>query len=205
MTDGQFEIQTFAAGEIVPGGQVLDAVQNGTVEMGHTASYYYVGKNPAFAFGTTVPFMLNARQQNAWFDQGGGNELLDAFFETPRLATAILWAASRDEAMVVEHLVRLGRRDADKRLAHFLLELWSRLTLVGMADRSGYACPLTQFHLADALGLTSVHINRTLRKLREAGLASMRAGRVEIMNLDGLIKLADFDPAYLDQTGPLLV
>ena len=81
MTDGQFEIQTFAAGEIVPGGQVLDAVQNGTVEMGHTASYYYVGKNPAFAFGTTVPFMLNARQQNAWFDQGGGNQLLDAFFE----------------------------------------------------------------------------------------------------------------------------
>ncbi|MCF7701920.1 helix-turn-helix domain-containing protein [Loktanella sp. M215] len=69
--------------------------------------------------------------------------------------------------MVVEHLVRLGRRDADKRLAHFLLELWSRLTFVGMADRTGYACPLTQFHLADALGLTSVHINRSLRRLRE--------------------------------------
>ncbi len=60
-------------------------------------------------------------------------DLLDAFSKTPRLATAILWAASRDEAMVVEHLVRLGSRDADKRLAHFLLELLSRLTLVGMA------------------------------------------------------------------------
>ena len=81
MTDGQFEIQSFAAGEIVPGGQVLDAVQNDTVEMGHTAAYYYVGKDPAFAFGTTVPFMLNARQQNAWFAIGGGNELLDTFFE----------------------------------------------------------------------------------------------------------------------------
>ncbi len=132
-------------------------------------------------------------------------DLLDAFSETPRLDTAILWAASRDEAMVVEHLVRLGSRDAYKRLAHFLLELVSRLTLVGMADRSGYACPLTQFHLADALGLTSVHVNRTLRKLREAGLVVMREGRVEIMDLDGIIKLADFDPAYLNQTGPLLV
>ncbi len=132
-------------------------------------------------------------------------DLLGAFSETPRLATAILWAASRDEAMVVEHLVRLGRREADKRLAHFLLELLSRLTLVGMADRSGYACPLTQYHLADALGLTSIHVNRTLRKLREAGLVNMREGRVEIMDLDGLVKLAEFDPAYLDQTGPLLM
>ncbi|TFF19688.1 ABC transporter substrate-binding protein [Jiella endophytica] len=81
MTDGAFEIQPFAAGEIVPGGQVLDAVQSDTVEMGHTAAYYYVGKDPTFAFGTTVPFMLNARQQNAWFYRGGGNELLDKFFE----------------------------------------------------------------------------------------------------------------------------
>jgi DNA-binding transcriptional regulator LsrR (DeoR family) len=62
-----------------------------------------------------------------------------------------------------------------------------------------------QFHLADALGLTCVHVNRTLRKLREAGLVSVREGRVEIMDLDGLIKLAEFDPAYLDQTGPLLM
>ena len=80
ITDGQFDIQVFAAGEIVPGGQVLDAVQNNTVELGHTASYYYVGKNPAFAFGTAVPFGLNARQENAWFYEGGGNELLNAFF-----------------------------------------------------------------------------------------------------------------------------
>ncbi|MCF7702307.1 helix-turn-helix domain-containing protein [Loktanella sp. M215] len=55
------------------------------------------------------------------------------------------------------------------------------------------------------LGLTSVHVNRTLRKLREAGLVTMREGRVEIMDLDGLVKLAEFDPAYLDQTGPLLM
>ena len=56
MTDNKFQIQTFAAGEIVPGLQVLDAVQNGTVEMGHTAPYYYFGKDPTFTFGSSVPF-----------------------------------------------------------------------------------------------------------------------------------------------------
>ncbi|WP_102958675.1 TRAP transporter substrate-binding protein [Mangrovicella endophytica] len=79
-SDGQFEIQLFAAGEIVPGGQVLDAVAGGTVEMGHTASYYYWGKDPAFALGTAVPFGLNARQINAWFYEGGGNDLMNEFF-----------------------------------------------------------------------------------------------------------------------------
>jgi TRAP-type mannitol/chloroaromatic compound transport system substrate-binding protein len=80
MTDGNFQIRTFAAGEIVPGLQVLDAVQNNTVEMGHTASYYYVGKDPTFTFDTTVPFGLNTRQQNAWYLHGGGMELMREFF-----------------------------------------------------------------------------------------------------------------------------
>ncbi|RDJ22898.1 ABC transporter substrate-binding protein [Bosea caraganae] len=80
-TDGKFQIQVFAAGEIVPALQASDAVTNGTVEMCHTASYYYVGKDPTFAFGTAVPFGLNARQQNAWFYHGGGNELLNEFYK----------------------------------------------------------------------------------------------------------------------------
>ena len=66
MTDGRFQIQAFAAGEIVPGLQAADAVTNGTVEMAHTASYYFWGKDPTFAFGTAVPFGLNSRMQNAW-------------------------------------------------------------------------------------------------------------------------------------------
>src|SRR6266481_6084301 len=65
-TDNKFQIQVFAAGEIVPGLQAADAVTNGTVEMCHTASYYYVGKDPTFAFGAAVPFGLNSRMQNAW-------------------------------------------------------------------------------------------------------------------------------------------
>jgi len=81
-TDNKFQIQVFAAGEIVPGLQVLDAVQNGTVEMGHTATYYYFGKDPAFTFGTALPFGLNTRQQNAWQFQGGGMELINDFLKT---------------------------------------------------------------------------------------------------------------------------
>jgi TRAP-type mannitol/chloroaromatic compound transport system substrate-binding protein len=77
ITDNKFQIQLFAAGEIVPGLQVLDAVQAGTVEMGSTAAYYYFGKDPAFTFGTALPFGLNARQMNAWQNFGGGNELMN--------------------------------------------------------------------------------------------------------------------------------
>ena len=77
MTDNGFQIQVFAAGEIVPGLQVLDAVQNGTVEMGNTALYYYWGKDPAFTFGTALPFGLNSRQMNSWLRFGGGSELLN--------------------------------------------------------------------------------------------------------------------------------
>ena len=81
MTDNKFQIQVFAAGEIVPGLQALDATSNGTVEMCHTVSYYYVGKDPTFAIFASVPFGLNARQQNSWLYQGGGNELANEFFK----------------------------------------------------------------------------------------------------------------------------
>ena len=80
-TGGKFQIQVFAAGEIVPGLQVLDAVQNGTVQAGHTAPYYYWGKDPAFALDTAVPFSLNARQTNAWQIFGGGLELFRDFYK----------------------------------------------------------------------------------------------------------------------------
>ncbi len=98
-TDGNFQIQVFAAGELVPGLQAADAVTNGTLEMCHTAPYYYVGKDPTFAFGTAVPFGLNSRQENAWFYHGGGLDLLNAFFakhniySLPGGNTAPRWAA----------------------------------------------------------------------------------------------------------------
>jgi TRAP-type mannitol/chloroaromatic compound transport system substrate-binding protein len=79
-TDNKFQVQVFAAGEIVPAFAAADAVQNGTVEMCHTSSYYYFGKDPTFAFGTAVPFGLNARMQNAWMIHGGGIELMNEFY-----------------------------------------------------------------------------------------------------------------------------
>src|SRR5256884_202357 len=77
ITDNKFQIQAFAAGEIVPGLQVLDAVSNGTVEMGNTALYYYWGKNPAFTFGTSLPFGLNTRSHISWLRFGGGMDMLN--------------------------------------------------------------------------------------------------------------------------------
>jgi TRAP-type mannitol/chloroaromatic compound transport system substrate-binding protein len=86
-TDGKFNIQIFAAGEIVPGLQAADAVANGSVEMAHTACYYYIGQDPAFALGTAIPFGLNARMTNAWFESGG-TDLINEFL-APRSLYAL--------------------------------------------------------------------------------------------------------------------
>ncbi len=85
LTGDKFQIRAFAAGEIVPGLQVLDAVSQGTVECGHSASYYYVGKNLAFAFDTCLPFGLTARMQNAWMYAGGGLKLTRELFREHNL------------------------------------------------------------------------------------------------------------------------
>ncbi|MGL4321174.1 MAG: TRAP transporter substrate-binding protein [Paracoccaceae bacterium] len=84
-TDGNFTIQPFPAGEIVPMPEAADAVAAGTVEMTHTASYYYWGKNAAYALGTAVPFGLNARGINAWYYHGGGIDMMNKFYNTQGL------------------------------------------------------------------------------------------------------------------------
>ena len=80
-TDNKFQIQTFAGGEIVPALQALDATSNGTVEMGHTASYYYFGKDPTFAFGASVAFGPNQRLNQGWWYNGGGQAVLNEFYK----------------------------------------------------------------------------------------------------------------------------
>lgn len=80
LTGGRFQITPRAAGELAGGTQVLDVVEQGSVPGGHTASYYYVGKSPATAFGTALPFGLTARQQNAWLFEGGGLQLMQDFY-----------------------------------------------------------------------------------------------------------------------------
>jgi TRAP-type mannitol/chloroaromatic compound transport system substrate-binding protein len=80
-TGGKFQIQVFAAGEIVPGAGLLDAVKDNTVQLGHGPSYYWVGKDPSFSFDSGMPFGLNARQHTGWLYEGGGMPLLREFFK----------------------------------------------------------------------------------------------------------------------------
>lgn len=117
----------------------------------------------------------------------------------PRIARALLWGTLVDEATLREWLVNLGGRDALARTAHLLCELQMRLSHVGLATAAGYALPLTQVDLADALGLTPVHVNRVLRRLREQGCATVRDQRIEIADLAALRAVAEFDPHYMHE------
>ena len=121
-----------------------------------------------------------------------GHRMLQLLNDFPRLGAAFLWAASRDEAMVVEHLVNIGRRNAQERTAHFFMELAERLMLVGLATETEFQCPLNQYVIADALGLSAIHVNRVLRELRELNLLTVKTGKVIIHDLPGLRKLAGY-------------
>jgi CRP-like cAMP-binding protein len=117
--------------------------------------------------------------------------------EHPHLARMFWFMTNVDAAIHREWVLSLGRRSALSRVAHLFCELRARLGVVGLADETGYQLPLTQVDLAECLGLTSVHINRTLKELRERGLVEFRGGRVAIRDLKGLERVAEFDPAYL--------
>ena len=89
LTEGRFTIRSFAGGEIVPALQVLDAVQAGTVECGHTLTSFFIGKNPAYAFDAGIAFGLNTRQQNAWMYYGGGKELIQGLFKKDNIVPLV--------------------------------------------------------------------------------------------------------------------
>ena len=115
----------------------------------------------------------------------------------PHLTRVYWFATNLDAAIHREWQLSLGRRTAISRLAHLFCELHVRLRLVGLADELEYDLALTQGELSECLGLTSVHINRTLRELREAGLMEFRGSRVVLSDLAGLRRVAEFNPAYL--------
>ncbi|HVH77867.1 MAG TPA: Crp/Fnr family transcriptional regulator [Stellaceae bacterium] len=117
----------------------------------------------------------------------------------PRLAAVIFWSLSCEAAIYAEHLIGVGRRSALERVAHFLLEMLTRLQAIGLADERSYRLPLTQELLADALGLSVQYVNLTLRQLREEGLASVERHQVTILNPDGLAALADFQRTYINR------
>lgn len=117
--------------------------------------------------------------------------------EHPHLTRLYWFSTNLDAAIHREWEVSLGRRSALSRLANLFCEMHVRLGLVGLAEETGYALPLTQEDLAECLGLTGVHTNRTLKELRERGLVEFRSGRVQLHDLPGLKRVAEFDPAYL--------
>jgi CRP-like cAMP-binding protein len=117
--------------------------------------------------------------------------------EHPHLTRVYWFGTNLDAAIHREWEVSLGRRSAISRMAHLFCELQVRLGVVGLADESGYELRLTQTDLAECLGLTSVHVNRTLKELREQGLVEFRGGRVDISDVAGLRRVAEFDPSYL--------
>lgn len=119
----------------------------------------------------------------------------------PALARALWWATLVDKAILREWLLNNGQREAEQRIAHLLCELHLRLMTVGLVDEGRFALPITQAEIGDALGLTSIHVNRTLQVLRSAGLISLKSRELLINDIDELRTFAGFNPNYLHLTG----
>ncbi len=117
--------------------------------------------------------------------------------EQPHLLRMLWLSTLIDSAIQRERMLSVGRRSAVARVAHLMCELYTRLSLVNQVDGINFALPITQMDIADATGLTSVHVNRMLREIRDRGLMTFRNATVEIHDLPGLEQLADFDRSYL--------
>jgi CRP-like cAMP-binding protein len=123
------------------------------------------------------------------------DSMMAMFREHPELAIQMAGITARDEAVAHDHMTSLGRRPAKERIAHLFLELHQRLAARGpVNERAGIPVPLKQEHIADAVGLTTIHVNRTLRTLREGGLAVLRGGMLRILDREALVNLTGFRP-----------
>lgn len=124
-------------------------------------------------------------------------DMLALMADNPAIERALWWATLVDEAVLREWLTSMGQRDALARLAHLLSELWMRMDTVGLIADECFSMPLTQTDLADALGLTPVHVNRLLQKLRALDFITLERKRLTIHDVRGLMRLSHFDPNYL--------
>jgi CRP-like cAMP-binding protein len=126
-------------------------------------------------------------------------------FDRPAVGSAMWYDTLVDASIFREWTLNVGRRDARTRTAHMLCEFALRLEMAGLGQRCNYELPMTQEQLADALGLTSVHTNRTLMSLGEDNLISRTHRMVQVNDWPGLMKAGDFDPSYLHLKGDLAV
>ena len=130
-------------------------------------------------------------------------EMLDVLNRFPRVERAMMWATLVDEATLREWLLNVGQRSALQRIAHLFCELCVRLRVVHSVDGAQtFALPLTQTELADTTGMTTVHVNRSLQRLRKNGLIATRRGKLTILDFHRLAEMAEFSPAYLHVGGP---
>ncbi|MEL6288598.1 MAG: Crp/Fnr family transcriptional regulator [Pseudomonadota bacterium] len=123
--------------------------------------------------------------------------IIDVYQRYPVIASGLDWSTVREMNILSEHNISLGARHAPHRIAHFCLELWCRLMLIGEADQSGFDHALTQEQLADTMGLSVVHTNKMLRQLNDMKLINWGRNRVEFTDIDGAFEYADFDPRFL--------
>jgi len=123
--------------------------------------------------------------------------------EQPLIAEALWRETLIDAAVFREWIVNVGRRPADSRMAHFIAEVGKRLEAIGLATADQYELPMTQIDMADALGLSPVHVNRVIQELRRSGVLELRKHSVSIRDLPRLMQLADFDDLYLHQSPAL--
>lgn len=119
----------------------------------------------------------------------------------PRVGAALFWSVALEESALRERIVGLGRRSAEERMAHLFVELIERQRSGGRDDDGVYVLPLTQTHVADAMGLSLVHVNRVMRSLAQRGLIRIRPGRLSIVDEPGLRRISDFDGAFLHRDG----
>jgi CRP-like cAMP-binding protein len=126
------------------------------------------------------------------------HEALKAITEKHPHLTRVYWFLTNlDAAIHRERMLSLGARSAIGRIAHLFCELYARLEIVGLTQGRSYELPLTQMELSECHGLTSVHVNRTLQELRRRGVIQLEGGRLEILDLEQLQSIAEFEPAYL--------
>lgn len=128
-------------------------------------------------------------------------KMLDLLEHSPALTRALWWSTLTDEAVLREWLVNMGQRDAYERIAHLLAELWLRLRMVGGTTGEAFDLPLTQTDLGDTLGLTPVHVNRMLQRLRQEELIDLSRGRLHILDVPRLMAVTRFEPNYLHLDG----
>lgn len=130
-------------------------------------------------------------------------EMLDVMVRFPKIERALWWATLVDEATLREWLLNVGQRDAFQKLSHLFCEMSVRLKAIGLVNEDGsFHLPLTQSELADTTGLTAVHVNRTLQRLRKENLISLSQRRLMILDLKRLAEVAGFNQRYLHVEGP---